>query len=375
MRILLTTDVVGGVWRYTVTLVRELTDRGHACAVAILGDPDEGKLAELPEGVETFSSRFSLEWMPGGVAEVEPATEWLVERAGEWRPDVVHLNQFAYAVGDYAAPVIVVAHSDVLSWFAEVRAQSAPADWSTYRDVVREGLRAADVVVAPTAYQSGLLARHYGRSAVRVIHNGIRLRATDTPASPPSERPLVLVAGRAWDEGKGIAVLDRAIDEMGDAAPSVHLVGPLSGPGGEHIEVEHLETHGEVDAATMERFYTNTRLYVAPSLYEPFGLSPLEAAGHGCALLLSGIGSFRELWTGAAGFFDPPTPHVLANRLRSILEEPEPLDEQAKLARQRARQRYTAERMADRYEALYQEITGTAPDAEAPHLEGAGPTP
>lgn len=357
MRILLTTDVVGGVWRYTVTLVRELTGRGHECAVAVLGDPTAERLAELPEGVATYVRDYRLEWMPDGLEDGLEATEWLVELAKAWRPDVVHLNQISYAVGSYPAPVMVVAHSDVLSWFAEVRGEPAPDEWSAYREAIREGISAADVVVAPTAYQSGLLARHYGRSAVRVIHNGIRPRAPEPPAPPPSERRLVLVAGRAWDEAKGIALLDRAVGEMGDDAPAVHLVGPLSGPDGERIEVEHLVSHGEVDAATMDRFYGNTRLYVGPSLYEPFGLSPLEAAAHGCGLLLSGIGSFRELWTGAAEFFDPITPHVLANRIRSMVDEPERLDDCAAAARERALDRYTAGRMADRYETVYEMLS------------------
>ncbi len=368
MRILLTTDVVGGVWNYTVTLVRELTDRGHRCAVAVIGDPEASRLAELPHGVEAFSRDARLEWMPDGLADVEPTTRWLEGLAAEWRPDIVHLNQFTYAPGDFPAPVIVVAHSDIFSWFAEVEDRTAPEEWAPYREAVRRGIDAADVVVAPTAYQSGLLARHYGRSAVRVIHNGTRPPVLDESAPPPSSRSMILVAGRAWDEAKGVALLESALEELGDDAPAVHLVGPLEGPAGERADVEHLVTHGEVDAATMDRFYASTRLYVAPSLYEPFGLSPLEAAGHGCALLLTGIGSFRELWTGTAELFDPPTPHVLANQLRSVLEDPAALDEQAARAMERARTRFTAERMADRYEALYVEVTG----APAAPMSGVG---
>ncbi len=360
MRILLTTDVVGGVWRYTVTLVRELTDRGHTCAVAVLGDPEEARMTELPECVDAFSRKLRLEWMPDGLADVDPTTRWLESVAADWRADIVHLNQFAYAAGVFPAPVVVVAHSDMLSWYAEVQERTPPEEWGPYKAMVRRGIDAAGVVVAPTAYQSGLLARHYGRSAVRVIHNGTRLPQLDGSAPPPSSRSMVLVAGRAWDEAKGVALLDRAIDDLGTDAPAVHLVGPMEGPAGERMEVEHLITHGEVDAATMDRFYANTRLYVAPSLYEPFGLSPLEAAGHGCGLLLTGIGSFRELWTGAADFFDPPTPRVLANRLRGVLEDPAALDEQAARALERARARFTAGRMADRYEALYAELTGAA---------------
>jgi glycosyltransferase involved in cell wall biosynthesis len=43
-------------------------------------------------------------------------------------------------------------------------------------------------------------------------------------------------------------------------------------------------------------------IFVSPARYEPFGLSVLEAAGAGCALVLSDIPTFRELWDGAAIF-------------------------------------------------------------------------
>lgn len=364
MRILLTTDVVGGVWGYTLTLVRELVGRGHSCAVAVIGDPSEDRLHSLPDGVEVFQRDFRLEWLPGGLEDVEPATAWLVETAAEWGADVVHLNQFAYGTGDFSAPVLVVAHSDVLSWLEEVRGVQDPEEWAQYRAAIRRGLLGADGIVAPTSYQAERVTRHYGASPVRVIHNGIRPPALDPEIPPASGRPLVLVAGRGWDAAKGIEILDRALEAMGDAAPSVHMVGPLGGPAGERLEVSRLVIHGEVDPATMERFYGNTRLYVSPSIYEPFGLCPLEAAGHGCGLLLSGIGSFRELWTGAADFFEPLRPDVLAQSLAAALADPDRLDERAGQAVKRARERYSAERMTDQYESLYRELSARAPGIE-----------
>jgi glycogen synthase len=357
MRILITTDVIGGVWRYTVTLVNELVDRGHACAIAVIGEPQDHHVAELPAGVELMSRDLRLEWMDGGIADLEAGTDWLTGLAANWRADLVHLSQFGYAVGDFGVPVVVVAHSDMRSWFADVRGVEAPAGWDAYTEVVRSGLLAADAVVAPTAYQSGRLAQHYGRTAARVIHNGIRLPPAELEGAPASRRPLVLVAGRAWDEAKGIALLDEALEALGEGAPSVHLVGPTVGPLGERIGVGRLVPHGEVPGDAMERFYANTGVYVGPSLYEPFGLTPLEAAAHGCALLLSGIGSFRELWTGAATFFEPGSAADLAVRLVNLLEDASRVDELGAQGRERARSAYSAARMADRYEALYRELT------------------
>jgi glycogen synthase len=366
MRILLTTDMIGGVWRYTVTLVQELVERGHTCAVAVIGHPPGDPAAELPPGVEIMSRDLKLEWMLGAATDLETGTAWLSSLGRRWKADLVHLNHFAYAVGDFGCPVLIVAHSDMRSWFADVRSVEAPAGWDAYSTMVRAGLHAAAAVVAPTAYQSGRLAQHYGRTAARVIHNGIRMPPEHVDTRPAAERPLVLVAGRAWDEAKGIGLLDEALDHLGESAPSIHLVGPMDGPTGEQIRVRHLVPHGEVPGDAMGRFYENAGLYVGPSRYEPFGLTPLEAAAHGCALLLSGIGSFRELWYGAASFFEPGSTADLGVRLINLLEDAEAMNQQAAQARSRARSAYTAERMTDRYEALYAEITGARPAAPAP---------
>ena len=48
-----------------------------------------------------------------------------------------------------------------------------------------------------------------------------------------------------------------------------------------------------------------TAVFVSPALYEPFGLAVLEAAQAGCALVLSDIPTFRELWDGVALFVAP----------------------------------------------------------------------
>ncbi len=359
MRILLTTDLIGGVWRYTVTLARELADRGHTLAVAVLGQPSEARAAELPAGVELTHRDLRLEWMPDSGSDLDEGTGWVSSFARRWAADLVHLNHYAYAVGDFNAPVLIVAHSDIRSWFADVRNIEAPAGWDAYTAVVRAGLRAADAVVAPTAYQSGRLAQHYGRTAARVIHNGIRMPQPLADDRRPSDRPLLLVAGRAWDEAKAVSLLDDALETLGESAPSVHLVGPLEGPGGESIRLRHLVAHGEVAGDAMSRFYRNTGVYIGPSHYEPFGLTPLEAAGYGCALLLSGIGSFRELWYGAATFFEPRSERDLAVRLMNLLESDGEIDEQAARAHERARSLYTSERMTDRYEALYRELIRT----------------
>lgn len=367
MKILLTTDTVGGVWDHTVTLARELDAAGHEVLVAVVGEPRDERLAALPVGVQVVWRAYRLEWMQDAAEDVQTAGEWLAGLAEVWSADVVHLNQIAYAAREFAAPVLVAVHSDVLSWFAHVHGHEAPADdWSVYARWLRAGLRAADAVVTPTAYQGALVMRYYGVEPTRVIHNGIAFDAEE-----PAERaePLVLSVGRLWDRGKGVDVLDEAAALLAPDAPPIHVIGETTAPHGEICTVQNVVCHGRVERAQVDEWMRRASIYAAPSRYEPFGLAPLEAALHGCALILSDIGTFRELWDGCAEFFPSGDALALAQAIRRLLCDDPRRERLAKAARTRAMRRYTAQRMAAEYIDLYQQMMRTfvarPPRAEA----------
>jgi glycogen(starch) synthase len=356
MRILLSTDTVGGVWDHTVALARELDEAGHEVLAAVLGEPRDERLAALPAGVQVTWRPYRLEWMADAAEDVAAAGAWLRGLAEVWSADVAHLNQMAYAAAGFPCPTVVAVHSDVLSWFGETRREAAPAEWAAYARWVREGLAAADAVVAPTRYQAGLVARHYGRRVDRVIPNGVRARPADD--LDRAKTPLLLTVGRAWDAAKGVDVLDAALASMGDAAPRCHLLGETEGPGGQRVEPRALVAHGRVERPQVDAWMRRATHYVAPSRYEPFGLAPLEAALHGCALVLSDCPSFRELWDGCAWFFARGDADALADAIREATADEGRRRRMAEAARTRALRRYTAPWMASSYAALYDTLAG-----------------
>lgn len=353
MKILLTTDTVGGVWDYTVTLARELDSAGHEVLVAAIGEPRDERLVALPAGVQVVWRAYRLEWMQDAAGDVRAAGEWLRGLADVWSPHVVHLNQIAYAVEDFSAPVLVAVHSDVLSWWPHVNGVEAPLDeWGAYAGWLRAGLHAADAVVTPTAYQGALVMRYYGTRITRVIHNGIHF----SEAPRPREGGIVLSVGRLWDRGKGVDLLDEAARLLGDEVPEIHVIGETVAPHGETFSVRNVVIHGRVERAQVDEWMCRASVYVAPSRYEPFGLAPLEAALHGCALVLSDIGTFRELWDGCAEFFPSGDALALAQAIRRVCNDGARRERLARAAATRAARRYTAKRMASEYIDLYQQM-------------------
>lgn len=357
MRLLLSTDSVGGVWDYTATLSAALSQAGHAVLLASVGEPSSDQLDELAQGVEVEQHIAPLEWMRPPPGELHGTAQWLNSLARRWGAEVVHLNQMAYpGLVDFEIPCVVAVHSDVCSWFSEVLYAPVPPEWSAYVGQVRAGLSAADLIVAPSQYQADRVRRHFGHTVDEVIHN-----AAEGIGSGGAEKahPLLISAGRAWDEAKGMMVLDRALEILADAAPAAHLLGATEGPGEERFEGRRLICEGLQSRSTVHEWMDRASLYVAPSVYEPFGLAPLEAALHGCALVLSDIGSFRELWDGCAAFFPRGSAPALARLLRMLSENPERSRALGAAAQTRARERYSVEIFMERYLVLYGSLRST----------------
>src|SRR6185437_9554650 len=102
---------------------------------------------------------------------------------------------------------------------------------------------------------------------------------------------------------------------------------------------------GRLSAGEMAGWYSRAAIYAMPARYEPFGLSILEAALSGCALVLGDIGSLRELWQGAAEFVPPNDPDALAIACNALARDPARRARMASAARERALA-FTPARMA-----------------------------
>jgi glycogen synthase len=96
-------------------------------------------------------------------------------------------------------------------------------------------------------------------------------------------------------------------------------------------------------------------IYALPARYEPFGLSALEAAQCGCALVLGDIPSLREIWGNAAIFVAPDDSAALEAAIGLLIRDEALRMNMARRAQARAR-RYTPSAMALRYRNAYLDL-------------------
>jgi len=363
--VLMTADAVGGVWSYAVQLSERLARRGLSVVLATMGPaPTDGQRRALAAlGIGHVHGDFRLEWMPGAAADRREAEDWLLDLERRHRPDIVHLNGYCHGAAPFAAPKLVVAHSCVLSWWHAVHGEVPPADWDGYGLAVSGGLREADAVVAPTAAFLELLEGLYGRLPhASVIHNG---RGPDGFGPAHEKEPVILCAGRLWDQAKNIGSLDEIAPDL---AWPVLVAGDDRAPDGRLAASSHLQALGRLDEATLARWMGRASVFVSPARYEPFGLAVLEAALSGCALVLGDIPSFRELWDDAALFVDPDDGKGLHDALNRIIRNAELRAKLAAAARGRGLS-FPADRMADDTLALYRRLAAS----RRPVFAEAGP--
>jgi len=154
MHVLITTDTVGGVWTYTQELVTGLAGRGHHVTLVSFGKlpaPHQTTWLQTLAGVDYHPTEYRLEWMETSEWDIEESRRYLEMLVREVRPDVLHFSQYCYGDIDADLPRIVVAHSDVVSWWVAFHGKEPDnTPWiRRYRELVKNGLRGADLVVAP----------------------------------------------------------------------------------------------------------------------------------------------------------------------------------------------------------------------------------
>jgi glycogen(starch) synthase len=234
----------------------------------------------------------------------------------------------------------------VLSWWSAVRGSPVPPDYRRYEDAVARGLQSADLVVAPTRAMLSSLECNYGPlNATRVIPNG--REPADFP--PGRKEPLIFSAGRLWDEAKNVAT----VAEVAPDLPwQVCVAGRHEHPSGFEVPLRGVQALGQLSLREMAGWLGRSSIYALPARYEPFGLSVLEAAFAGCALVLGDISSLREIWGDAALFVDPESPAQLRTALLRLIGDPALRQEMVRRSRTRAFE-FTPERMGRAYLSAY----------------------
>lgn len=139
---------------------------------------------------------------------------------------------------------------------------------------------------------------------------------------------------------------------------------------GLHDKVEFLNLQSQLELAAAYRYFAQRgSLFILPSVYEPFGLAPIEAAACGLVCVATKNGGPSEIFEDGSGVLvDPFSVEDIARGMTEALQRQAELAERG---RQRVLDMYTWHKTASRYLAVVQKglETGAAEQAAVPELD------
>jgi glycosyltransferase involved in cell wall biosynthesis len=190
----------------------------------------------------------------------------------------------------------------------------------TFRSIgYHRSARSARVVIVPSGFVRDraveLLSLDSDR--IRVIHHGID-HERFSPGDGPREA-FLLYPARPWPH-KNHERLYEAFALVRRERPELRLV--LTGGGHGNSFPDGVEAVGNVSVDELVSLYRRAAALVFPSLYEGFGLPPVEAMACGCPVACSVAASLPEVCGDAARYFDPDDPEAIAAAVEDVLADP-----------------------------------------------------
>jgi glycosyltransferase involved in cell wall biosynthesis len=352
----------GGMSRYHYELARQLRGReGVAMDLLLGGESSVLPFAEL-EGdgvrVEGWKSRLR----PGYPRYAMNALWTAAIAPLRGRYDVYHASYQRWEPSIRHRALVATHHDATQERFPELFRNAAAIR-------ARKGrlYRRADLVICVSESARKDLQEIYGveEARTRLVHHGVTLVAGTTAFDDGDARHYVLYVGSRSAYKNFLALLQAFA--AAESARSMRLV--VAGGGAwndaERAAIAEQGLEGRVtllprvDEARLGALYRGAALFVYPSLYEGFGLPPLEAMSAGCPVLVSRTSSLPEICGDAAHYFDPAAKGALEQELERLLGDT--ALRIAKVDAGRARVgRYTWESAASGTLAVYREALDRA---------------
>ncbi len=325
-----------GVGTYTRNVIRALARLDHTNEYALIGSPRKvEEIGYLPPNFQTIALLDD-----GTTTKGYMEFRAILKRV---RCDLVHIPHLFWMPRNLPCPYVVTVH-DVLDHMYRAR------DVSTLRrslhfHLTRRVLKGAGRILAVSNFTKSEIEKLFGitRSRIEVVYNAIderflRGHASETDRQILAERylityPFLLYAGRISPHKNLVRIIEafsalKAQIEKEGKFPDLKLIiigDELSKHpdlrrtvirGGVQNDVRFM---GFVPIEMLRVFYDAAKIFVFPSLYEGFGLPPLEAMAHGTPVVTSNTSSLPEVVGNAAVLVNPENVFEIMRALHRVL--------------------------------------------------------
>ncbi len=319
-----------GIGTYLKNLLPYL---GKSLRLQLLGEPAAIQALGLGNMAETFACSAPV---------YHPREQWeLVSILRKLQPHLFWSPHFNVPwTGISPARQVTTIH-DVF-FLANPRLVSIPK-FLYSRFLISKAIKRSRQVITVSEFSKSEILKYTGAAPekIQVVHNGVNRQSFKATAEWPHnkwkkpENGYILYVGNVKPH-KNLATLVKAHEQLATRGQSLPLwiVGKKDGfITGDSALLQQLGERarhssgqvfftGLVTDQELQTLYACARVFAFPSLYEGFGLPPLEAMAAGCPVVASDIPVLREVCQSAACYAAPANPHDWASKLEEVLASP-----------------------------------------------------
>src|SRR5215470_4420146 len=328
-----------GVGTYTRNIVRALGRLDHQNKYLLLGSPQKvAEMGPLPPNFHTVPL-LQLDSTLKGYVDCRATLKRL-------RCDLVHIPHLFWIPRNLPCPYVMTVH-DVLEHMYSARRHSGMRR-SLHFQLARRALKGAARVFAVSRFTKSEIEKLFSISGdrVEVIYNAIderflRGHTSDADQQLLAERylvtyPFLLYAGRISPHKNVIRIIEafsalKCELEKENKYPDLKLI-IIGDELSKHPDLRRtvirsgvqndVRFMGFVPIEMLRVFYDAAKIFVFPSLYEGFGLQPLEAMAHGTTVVTSNTSSLPEAIGEAAVLVNPENVFEIMRALHRALIDP-----------------------------------------------------
>jgi len=363
---LLGTAQAAGIGRYTEELVRNLIKYDSTNQYCIFTTNATSDLLVYAPNLNQIKVNF-----PHYSLREQLFYPYILQRA---KLDLIHYTNFNSPVLFTGAPSVVTIH-DLTLWFFAGRRHRGWLKRMAYKFIIQRTCQQAKHIIAVSATTKSDIIKYLGidEQKISVVHLAPANEYKPVTNSAKIDslkrkfnitKPYLIYVGQ-WREHKNIIRLMRAfslfrrrygldyqlvlvgkMDRRYAALPAIIKELNLA---------NDVVTTGYVSDADLPYLYSNAELFVFPSLYEGFGLPPLEAMACGTPVVASNFSSLPEVLGDAARYFDPLDIETMAKTMAEVARNFS-LRHEMKLKGIAWVKRYSFETMAKTTLKIYQQV-------------------
>ncbi|MEK7460650.1 MAG: glycosyltransferase family 1 protein [Patescibacteria group bacterium] len=332
----------GGIGRYTQALIRELINLASPYRYTVLLRPaDQADWAMLVEPLKVDTDQWQTHVVDIPHYSLAEQTK-LIQVLRGLKPDLVHFTNFNHPIR-WRSPFVVTIHDlTILKYPVGTRQASKVFQWAFRQTLRHAALASRQVITVSETSKNDLVGLlHLPPAKVAVTYEGVdeifqpvnlplRGRGQRLLAEKLHLRPPYLLFVSQWRPHKGLPILIEAYDLFRKANPRLKPQLVVVGqPNADYPEIlaaikkspygEDIVRPGFISETDLVHLYQTAEAFVFPSLYEGFGLPPLEAMAAGTPVIASDTSCLPEILGEAARLVPANDPSALASALAEVV--------------------------------------------------------